>query len=302
MSSSEIDTVVSVATGITATRYLAVAGLTMLLYDHVITFERERKYLWAMRPLLVRWIVLSNRYIVPLALIINAHAFMGINTFGLTEIFCKAWWAAVAFISILSIAICHGIIVIKLWQLWEASRIVMWITTIGFIVAESGALLSALLTAVEALPSTHYSPLLSSCILTTRPPALRGVWAFMISFEIFACIMVVINGLSRPRRDDTFLFSILLKDGVTLFLVICVLGSINLVLSITQPSYRAELGLFYTWALSVTVWTRMLINIQDAEEEERIASEANYFNSGPSPVEEEIWSDRQKPDYKLSYV
>jgi hypothetical protein len=77
--------------GIFATRYLSgefnsvlncaalswrssVAGLIVLLWDHCLTFEQERQLIWFSRPSFVKLAFLSNRYIVPVVLIVDAYS------------------------------------------------------------------------------------------------------------------------------------------------------------------------------------------------------------------------------------
>jgi len=251
--------------GVLATRYLSVAGLTVLLWDHCLTFEQERQLIWPSRANFVKWALLCNRYLVAMALIINSHAFSGISSWGLSDQFCRVWWTIVACLVIVSIAICHGILILKLWKLWDARRAVILITMSAFFVTETASIIAVALTAREIWPNAFFRTELNSCALNNTPPTLRVIWSFMVTFELFAFLMVLFNALSRPRGGDTLLLRILFRDGIYFFLVISALGWLNLVVAVAAPASESELGIFCIWALCVTIVTRMMINLREAE-------------------------------------
>jgi len=114
-------------------------------------------------------------------------------------------------------------------------------------------------------PNARFRQELNSCALDRTPPTLKIVWAILITFEFFAFLMVLFNGLSRPRGGDAFLLKILLRDGIIFFLIISALGWVNLTVSITESPSRSELGIFCIWAMCVTIVTRMMLNLREAE-------------------------------------
>ncbi|KAF8590700.1 hypothetical protein K439DRAFT_1611834 [Ramaria rubella] len=267
MSSSEIFELEAASLqGVIATRYLSVAGLVVLLWDHCLTFEQERQVIWPSRAKFVKWTLLCNRYVVAVVQIINAHALSGISSWGLSNrTSCQVWWMIVACSAILSIVVCHGILVLKLWKLWDAQRGIMLFTVAVFAVTETGSLIAAAITAFEMWPNAFFRTALNSCALNNRPPALKVVWTCMVVFDLFVFAMVLLNGLSRPRGSDVYLLKTLFRDGIYFFFVFSVLGWMNLVVSIVAPASTSELGIFCIWALSVTIVTRMMINIREVE-------------------------------------
>ncbi|KAF8519750.1 hypothetical protein BU17DRAFT_65758 [Hysterangium stoloniferum] len=82
----------------------------------------------------------------------------------------------------------------------------MLVTVAVYILVETTALIAGGLTMREMLHNT--------------PPTLKYVWALTVAFELFALLMVLFNGLSRPRGGDDDLLRTLLYDGLYFFLVI----------------------------------------------------------------------------------
>jgi len=57
------------------TNYVGLAGFTMLVYDHIITFEDEVKYIWKAKDKtkIILWLFFINRYLTPFGFIINLN-------------------------------------------------------------------------------------------------------------------------------------------------------------------------------------------------------------------------------------
>jgi len=63
---------------IQASRYVSAAGLVVLLYDHLLTFDQELQLIWRAKTTLPKLLFLFNRYTVPIAMIIRTNDLSGI--------------------------------------------------------------------------------------------------------------------------------------------------------------------------------------------------------------------------------
>lgn len=52
----------------------SVAAFVLLLWDHILTFEQEVKYIWPSRATVIKWLFLVNRYLVCIILSVNLHS------------------------------------------------------------------------------------------------------------------------------------------------------------------------------------------------------------------------------------
>ncbi|OBZ71234.1 hypothetical protein A0H81_08567 [Grifola frondosa] len=57
------------------TNYIGVASYTVLVWDHLITFADEVRYVWNGRKGPLIWLFFLNRYLTPLAFIVNLYAY-----------------------------------------------------------------------------------------------------------------------------------------------------------------------------------------------------------------------------------
>lgn len=252
------------------TRYLSVAGLTLLLWDHCLTFEQERKHVWPAHPSPARIVFLANRYIVPIVLIVQTFSLSGLNSATLSDSYCWVSLAVSAIIGVLSMAVSHGLVLLKILKLWEGQTIIALAITLVYFITESGSVIFMVMSVSEEWPGAMFEPRLHMCIITHKPKMLPGVWACTVTLELVAFLLVCLNALNRPRRGDTFFMGVLYRDGMFLFLAISALGWLNLVISVTAPASRILIGTYCIWALITTIVSRMILNVQEAEDENYI--------------------------------
>jgi len=58
------------------TNYMGFASFTVLIWDHIITFDREVEYIWPAKKNLLIYLFFLNRYLTPLGFIVNLFAYL----------------------------------------------------------------------------------------------------------------------------------------------------------------------------------------------------------------------------------
>lgn len=263
--------------GFYRTRYLTVAGLVVLLWDHCLTFERERRYIWPARNNVGKWGFLCCRYVVPIILIVEAHTNSGLNSMKFSDNFCRTWVVVTCLSGVIFSAFSRALVLMRLWRPWNGLGSVILATSVVFVIAEVGSVASMAISIQQSWSTYHFVPSLHICAVTSKPGALKGVWGFTVFLELFMFVMVYVNALSRPRSAHTFMLGVLYRDGIVFFLTISTLGWLNLVVAITAPASEVFLGAYCIWALVTTIVSRMIINLQEAEK--RVSGEIHAVNA-----------------------
>ncbi|KDQ11051.1 hypothetical protein BOTBODRAFT_177537 [Botryobasidium botryosum FD-172 SS1] len=70
---------------IIASQYVTYAAFTLLIYDHILTFADECRFIWRARFNWVKGLFVFNRYIVPTCIAINVAMLSG-HMRGLSDI------------------------------------------------------------------------------------------------------------------------------------------------------------------------------------------------------------------------
>ncbi|KAF8499516.1 hypothetical protein JB92DRAFT_2981119 [Gautieria morchelliformis] len=252
--------------GIYQTRYFSAAGITILILDHTLTFNRERTLVWSLRGGYLKWAFLINRYIVPLVLILFVHLVSGISDLGLSDMLCQACTVMTCVVGLISMSVSNSLILWKVRKLWDGKERVIIATRLAFLVSQTGLLIALGFTAAELVShNIHFNPLLTMCVITKPSVSWKGVWAISLSLDIFTFIMVCLNALSRPRGSHTLLTRELYRDGVFFFIVVFSLRCTNLALAILSDPSRLLLGVSFTWSLMTTLLSRMIMNFRLVE-------------------------------------
>lgn len=168
---------------------------------------------------------------------------------------------------LIAVVFLHGLVLIKLWGLWEGQTSVVLVTILVYVVIEGAALVSVIIALQEGLSGIQFNQGLHMCVTTHKPIMFKIVWVCTLIFDTFMVAMLCLNALSRPRHSHTFMMRVLYRDGLFCFLAIVALALLNLVISITAPASRLFLGVFCILALVTTIVCRMIINLQEAENE-----------------------------------
>jgi len=257
-------------TAFTATRYLSVAGLVVLLYDHILLFGEEKRLVWSAKASWSKSLFLVNRYVVPFCLIITTHELSGISTAGLSTTFCQTWLSMISFLCVVTLAVANVFVVHRVYALWGRNRRILKILVATFSIIYLAAVVATGFAAGAMFPHLSYSPVVRSCVLDRAIRPLVIPYALPIVFDIFLFLLMCWNAFDRPRSMQTTIVKQLYLDGVVYFGVLLTLRIFNiLVVAFANVAY-VQLGVFFIWSMIPALINRMLITISSAVEDTRL--------------------------------
>jgi len=265
-----------------AGRYLSAASVTFLLYDYSLTLREEVRLVWS-RPLgFMQVLFLFSRYFALANVLLVAHIASGMATYSTK--FCKGWVIEAAISFLLSVATGHFILIMRLYALYDQKKNILRILQITFVFTYAIAFAFGVLTVTELESNILWLPLIAhECILTTRPRFLVGFWAPQVVFELFMFVLTVVNAAERPRRAQSKLMAVLNRDGFIYFFVVFGIRFVNLVLStLPNPNYDLMIT-YFTWAVTITTLSRMILKVESMREE---ASRSPGYLTGTFELEE----------------
>ncbi|KAF7300449.1 hypothetical protein HMN09_00928600 [Mycena chlorophos] len=167
----------------------AAVAVSVLLYDHVLTFDDEIAVIWRNNgaALVDRFIFIFNRYLSE-----------GIMIY-------------VAYIAIIS----------RVYRLWDRRKEIKWILFGSFGVA------MIILTTFVALAASQVKPLLFynnfviyGCSFTKKPHALPFMVGTLTIFDLFIIIMTILNAYNRPYQKQAEVVTALQRDGALMFVAL----------------------------------------------------------------------------------
>ncbi|KAF8596179.1 hypothetical protein BDV93DRAFT_611045 [Ceratobasidium sp. AG-I] len=98
-------------------RCTSFAGFALLVYDHLLTFSDEVRFIWKRPGNPISIMFLINRYATPLILAVDIYDKGGL-TKNLDNQFCKVWFVVEGYLNFLLFAVIHGIMVMRVSALY----------------------------------------------------------------------------------------------------------------------------------------------------------------------------------------
>ncbi|OCH88025.1 hypothetical protein OBBRIDRAFT_115510 [Obba rivulosa] len=235
-----------------------VAGLTALVYDHILTFGDEVTLIWRGRFGLVSVIFLFNRYLIPFVLMIDVYESFGVSTGSV--LFCKIWTVLQSYLTIVSFMSIHTIVAWRLYVLHMGLRWIgrlLWIAGVLYAASSTTIITAAL---VRMIADLH--PVAHQCV-GEIPSFLWTAWLPSIVFESLLFGLTVQAMLKQERRHSLNPLSLLLyRDGMLYFVAVtfCTLFSL-LVWALAGPTFLG-LARYFALAMVNIAGSRLVLNLK----------------------------------------
>lgn len=248
------------------TRYTAAAGITLLLYDHMLTFGDEVKYIWKSKEWTApKYMFFIVRYGVPLAVLGHIIQMSGLSNITLSDAFCRGYFAVSTAFGLTTIAMTNFIVLLRLWVLWDRDRIAVAVTVFAFVLTNVVSLGMLIFMITRVYATVTWNQAILMCSPAERLP-LGGLWIPGLVFEVIIFVMACFNALYRPRPSHDALAKVLYRDGLTYFAVLFTMRIINVVVGFVAPLSLIFVGVFFVWCTTTITTTRLVINIRKMSE------------------------------------
>ncbi|KAF8509189.1 hypothetical protein JB92DRAFT_545287 [Gautieria morchelliformis] len=280
------DQLVTTGQGVLATKYYLCAAFTILLYDHMLSFADEVKYIWARPRELVSGLFLFVRYFTPVVLIIDMLAFFNTNwSIEMQEIYSlptiSRWRRrprpsrTTARPPVRSFHVYPTIYHFhprRVYAIYNRSRFVLSFLCAliaGQVIVGLWQFLSPGSTPIP-FPRA-YSRLFYICIFTTAPslPAPSAYLSIGLAFDIcvFALTMAKTWQGFLLNRGPKLLRRIS-QDGALYFLLIFSANAVWLFMSLYAPVQIKTINILPATVLNVTMINRLTMNLRSTPAQE----------------------------------
>lgn len=243
-----------------AVNAMTLAGFTLLVYDHILTFGDEVNYIWKTRKGIVPVIFLVNRYLIPLVLSIDIYETMGLSSGPTSITFCKVWTVIQSYLTIASFMSIHATVAWRLYALHCGEawiRRLLWIALVLYVSTSTGIITASLIPIISDLRPLHHE-----CV-SKIPDYLWTAWLPSVVFETLLFALTVIAMLRQEKRRSFSTLSLLLyRDGMLYFVAvtICSLFSL-LVWALAGPSLIG-LARYFALAMVNIAGSRLVLNLK----------------------------------------
>ncbi|PFH51641.1 hypothetical protein AMATHDRAFT_58774 [Amanita thiersii Skay4041] len=245
-----------------ATRYTSAVGVACIFYDHLLTFEAERKAIWVNPKVKFASKVgfVLNRYATEILGIYIASMISATHNSGLSS--CRAFvWVFSLSASIFTTA-AHFAVIFRIYLLWDRRKSVGYILAASFIVAAALITTFAALAVVQVLPHLKYIEPLRSCYLGVVPKAFPTALGIISLYDLFLIVLTIYNALEMPRRRDIEVVRSLQNDSAKAFLLLFLLRLFNLIAALAGNAADCLVLLSTVWSLCSIINSHLQIRLE----------------------------------------
>jgi len=240
--------------------YLDIVAAAVLMYDYLLTVEREARLVWPVPWNLGKILFLLTRYpVFADTFLVLYHQFAILSPQA-----CQGLYRTIGFLLGVGTLIAETILALRTWVIWHRDPrigIFLCVTLVGLWVPVFYFLKVALYSLVFANPP---GPNLPGCFLEKQNPILWIVFIFVMTFETIVLALTLVKGWQHFRGQSTTLVSVLYRDGILNYIYLCLLSIINVVVLLTAPHGYSTLLTATQRALHSILSGRILLHLREA--------------------------------------
>ncbi|KAF8509967.1 hypothetical protein JB92DRAFT_2942857 [Gautieria morchelliformis] len=260
------------------TNYIGIAGLAILLYDHLITFDVEIKYIWRGSKKPVIWLFLINRYLTPLGFVVNINAY---TSSAWNDETCRHFVVYEGIMGFVGVAIASLMMAFRVVAVYHGNRHVL--ALISFLFLAMVGINIWLLTTTG--PVIH--PRIHGCsMLFGQGSHHVGGWVSATAwsplvYDTAVVILIVLRTQYIVRSKVAGrVVTILIRDGLLYFSVIVAVNLVLAVMIVRAPDGIKNICAQFQLLMTVTMMSRITLSLRanmDPDQE-------NSFNSFNSTI------------------
>ncbi|KIM24273.1 hypothetical protein M408DRAFT_233960 [Serendipita vermifera MAFF 305830] len=266
----------AVADLVTTGRYCTLAAWVMMLYDHIIHFDKEVELFWGKPWSAAKCLYFFNRYVSPVFLGVHAMIFLSPHV---TDSLCLSWFKFEGYTGTISIASVEMILGFRVFALWNRNK---WIAAmlVFALLAEVAAMLTILTsTYVNMLAVSAPDPSIPyrACIPLNVSLYFFTFWIPPLAYESLVFILAAIKGFNTLRNNfssgngeftirstGSRLLEVMIRDSLWYFLLIFTCDMVCSLIWLKGPESLLQAVAGFGLAMPSIAGSHLLLNLRDA--------------------------------------
>jgi len=254
--------------GAEAARITSIACFSLAVYEYIITLDEEMKYFWSGRWTISRVLFLMNRYL-PLFIMT-----LSITLFSVQDPspeLCRPAIQVAFLLNIIAISVIQGILVTRIWYLFQGSRSVQIGVILGFVASLVLSLAFLYLATNEIVIidsddlSRHFPGFSNEGCKAVRPPNFWRIYLPSLVLHTILYILTAARALRNRRLlKNAPILKRLLRDGGFFYLVVFVSVNLTTIGSFLKRYPRINIPAIYSHFLLTTTsiaMSRVMLSI-----------------------------------------
>jgi len=265
-----LDAIKTALWAVQATRYSELASSSIILFDHLMTLDKEIELIWQSPWSPGKVLFIINRYHGLAILVFNNYAIFGAP---LTDSFCLSWFRWQGCVGVIMCMTAEVILQLRLFALYYLSKRVLVFVVFFFVLASAAAatMMGTVLAGITARAFNIAG--FSFCAAGNTTHHFYAFWIPILVYETILCVLAMLRGIQNYRETSSVylsgkrIFAILVRDSILYFLVMFATYFVNFILFLKEPIALIEVPIGFSVALSCVMGNRLLLNIRETARE-----------------------------------
>ncbi|CAE6487861.1 unnamed protein product [Rhizoctonia solani] len=253
---------------------VSIAALTLLFYDHLITFADEVHLIWPAKASSLGWsklFSLSTDTSDPSGSLFNLPASLVSPLFFLLR--CRGWITANTYIEMLNIQMLSFIIVTRVYDIWQSQKLAFFVLAPFWLIHFILDIFIVTDHTVKSYAGYGYLQIANVC--TANP---GNLWVLLLNgiiYHVLILLLLMWIWLSIPRTAQTPFVRLVIRDGFIYFITIIAAMLFNLLAwRYARPSL-VLLPYNLVWVVLNVSLSRTLLSLGSVQTSEEWGQRAN---------------------------
>ncbi|CCA76505.1 hypothetical protein PIIN_10498 [Serendipita indica DSM 11827] len=233
-----------------------------MIWDMLLTFADEVKYIWKAPWTVIKVVFLFNRYVTPIVVIGSLYTLSGLAT-DLTDEGCRRWVLVSVSIEQVSLALVAFIIILRLHAVWQASRRTLYLLMGVWIAGTSASIAMLIEVFYKNKRLIYYEDRANVCF--TLVPNVWKLWLPDIVMHAFLVFFLVFKAIATPRSSQTRMLAVLYSDGIIYYSVTLTAITLSFISWKTAHYLWIGLPLYSCWMILTIAMSRLLLSLKTTQ-------------------------------------
>ncbi|KAK0471457.1 hypothetical protein IW261DRAFT_894399 [Armillaria novae-zelandiae] len=247
-------------------KYMPPAGITLVLWDHCLTFDEEVTTIWSSfkGPILPKAIYVMNRYFTEAVLLYTVYVFARLRQPTANKASeCASFFWLFSMSTTLFAGILQFLVTLRAYRLWDYKQTMRRLLLAVFAACMAGSVvLSVRMVVALTKESVLLSPEVILCAVPYVPKETPFLMGLLLLFNIFVISVSFYNALEEPRRREREVLISLRRHSAKVYFIVSFLWVVLLISSIYGEMLVHFPVLILVWSVGANLTSRMHLRIE----------------------------------------
>ncbi|KIK52142.1 hypothetical protein GYMLUDRAFT_251491 [Collybiopsis luxurians FD-317 M1] len=280
-----------------ASRYSSLSAGIIVVFDHLLTLDREIDLVWKKSRSLGKFLFIVNRYYALSAVVVNNYFLLSPNLTDQVSLFsgyslnavehacssdshgtiilnssCIRFYYWQGYSGAITCMIAESILQMRLYALYSLDKRILYLMIVSFILSTVASITIVNFILANLQAATRLIPGFSFCFPVVIPPYFYALWIPMLAFETVLFALAAFQGFRTHRRSNSPshygepLFRILIRDSVIYYVMLFATYLTCVLVTVINRKFF-EVPIPFALALSCVFGNRTILNVREFHSE-----------------------------------